>query len=294
MASFLTGKRKFFLLISGILFAANVFTWREIFDLAGSRLLEVNFLNVGQGDAIFIEAPQASQILIDGGQGSSVLEKLAAKIPFWDKSLDVVILTHSDKDHVDGLINVLNKYSVDCIVWSGAVKTGGTYQKWLEAVDSQKKRGAKIVIAEAGQKIKAGNAVIEILHPFENIRGKDFGEKNNDSGVVSRLDFGKASFLFAADVSSVLEKKMIVAKKNLSAEILKVAHHGSKYSTSEEFLMESSPKIAVISSGKNNSYGHPTEEVLQKLKKFGIRVFRTDEYGDIEMLSDGNSIRINK
>lgn len=287
-------KRKLSLLVIGVLLALNVVVWKEVFVLAGTRHLKVDFLDVGQGDSIFIETPGANQILIDGGPDSVILEKLAEKMPFWDRSLDVVILTHPDKDHVMGIINVLEKYDSDYIIWTGIVKNGGLYQKWLQVLEEQKKRGAKIVIAEAGQKIRAGDIVIGILHPFENLAGKDFGNKDNDSGVVSRLEFGKINFLFAADISSSLEKKMVAAQANLSAAVLKVAHHGSKYSTSEEFLESVNPEISVISAGKNNSYGHPTEEVLQKLEMFGIKIFRTDENGDIEIISDGNNISVIK
>lgn len=292
MSIFFTTKRKFFLSGIGILLALNIVVWKEVFVSAGHRYLKVDFFDVGQGDSIFIETPGGNQILIDGGPDSVVLGKLAEKMPFWDRSLDAVILTHPDKDHVMGIISVLEKYGADYIIWTGIVKNGGLYQKWLQVLEEQKKRGAKIVIAEAGQKIRAGDIVIGILHPFENLAGKDFGSKDNDSGVVSHLDFGETDFLFAADISSSLEKKIIESKENLATAVLKIAHHGSKYSTSEEFLRAANPKTAVISAGKNNSYGHPTEEVLQKLKKFGIKIFRTDENGDIEMLSDGESITI--
>ena len=143
----------------------------------------------------------------------------------------------------------------------------------------------EVIAGKAGTKIKAGNAEIDILYPFENLSGKELKNTSNDTCIVSKLIYGKSSFLFTGDISSKAEKKL----SNAKADVLKIAHHGSKYSTSDMFLETVKPKIAVISVGKN-SYGHPTPEVLQRLANYDIKVLRTDQQGDIKFISDGNNI----
>ncbi len=286
-------KKKIILFLITILFLLNIFTWHEVFVLAENSNLKVDFLNIGQGDSVFIETPQLHQIIIDGGPGSVVLEKLQKLMPFHDRTIDMVILTHPDKDHIEGLLRVLQRYKVDYILWTGIVRDGAIYQKWLSLLKKSEKQGTKIIKAKFGQEIKAGNVVIYTLHPFEDLTDKDFGNKGNDTGIVSHLIFGKNTFLFTADISSDLEKELVGKGINLKSDVLKVAHHGSKYSTSDEFLKNVIPKIAVISVGKN-SYGHPTPETLQRLENFGIYVLRTDKDGDIKIISDGNNLKVLK
>lgn len=269
--------------------ALNFLAWQEVFALNGPKVLKVDFLSVGQGDSAFIETPGMDKILIDGGPDSSVLGKLAENMPFWEKEIDLVILTHPDSDHVNGLIDVLQKYKVDYVLWTGVARADATYKEWTKALGQQQKNGAKIIIAQSGQEIKIGKVLIETLNPFESLAGQSV-KNDNDTGVVSDLFYGKNSFLFTADITSKLEQTMVDDKINLSCDVLKVAHHGSKYSTSDIFLQAAKPKIAVISCGKNNQYHFPTPEVLQRLNNFGIKVERTDTDGDIKMVSDGNNI----
>lgn len=284
-------KKKVILFLSGILFLLNIFAWQKVFDLTRVNNLKVDFLNVGQGDATFMETPQFHQILIDGGPDSTVLEKLQKLMPFYDRTIDLVILTHPDKDHIAGLLEVLQRYKVDYILWTGIVKDGPLYQKWISLLEKSEKQGTKIIKAKLLQKIKAGDVVIDTLHPFEDLTGSKFGvkDKDNDTGIVSRLIYGKNTFLFTADISSKAEKELINKELDLKSDVLKVAHHGSKYSTSDEFLKNVKPKIAVISVGKN-SYGHPTPETLQRLENSDIHILRTDKSGDIKFESDGKNI----
>jgi len=146
----------------------------------------------------------------------------------------------------------------------------------------------------AGEKIKIDGAEIDILFPFENIGGKQLKDSAsaNDTCIVDKITYGKNSFLFIGDISSTIEKQLVNSGENILANVLKVAHHGSKYSTSDLFLENVRPEIAVISVGKN-SYGHPTPEVLQKLENFGIQIKRTDTEGDVEIVSDGQNIKLN-
>jgi beta-lactamase superfamily II metal-dependent hydrolase len=217
-------------------------------------------------------------------------------MPFWDRTIDLVILTHPESDHMQGLLDILQRYKADYILWTGVEKTAPEYDAWINILEKQKGQkgttGAKIIITRAGQEIKAGNVLIDTLFPFKSLEGQEMKNTSNDTCVVSHLIFGKNSFLFTGDLSSKGEAELVSAKSDIASDVLKVGHHGSKYSTSDLFLENVKPKIAVISVGKNNSYGHPTPEVLQRLEKFGIKMFRTDINGDIEMISDGNNINI--
>lgn len=281
-------KTKTLILIIFLLVLANFYLWKFVFKLDGN--LKVVFFDVGQGDSIFIETKRGNQIIIDGGpSGRNVLEKLAGEIPFWDKTLDLVILSHPDYDHLKGLIDVLGRYEVENILWTGAKKESETFKKWEEAI---KKENARIIIAKTGQKIKAGGMEIFILYPFEGLNGKFLAEDSNESSIVAKLSFGENSFLFPGDIFKKTEKELADSENSLKADVLKVAHHGSKNANSKEFLAEVLPKIAVISVGKENSYGHPAEETLRNLQEFGINILRTDINGDVVISSNGTNLRI--
>ncbi len=284
-------EKSHYLFIAGFLLILNVFCWHEIFVLSNNNYLTVEFLDVGQGDSAFIETPEMHQILIDGGPGSTVLSKLAKNMPFWDKSLDLVILTHPDLDHMQGLLYVLERYKVDFILWTGVKKITPEYDEWIRVLEEQQKMGAKIVIAESGQELKAGNLLINTLYPFFSLEGQEMKSSANNTCVVNKLIYGNNSFLFTGDISTSAEKELINSGENIVSNVLKVAHHGSKYSTSNLFLESVRPEVAIISVGKN-SYGHPTPEVLERLADFDIETLRTDQKGDITILSNGVSLII--
>jgi len=298
--------KKIFFYSAVILLLLNFFAWQEVFSLCGPKFLKVDFLDVGQGDSAFIETPQGHQILIDGGPTSAVLQKLSERIPFWDKTIDLVILTHPESDHMQGLFGVLQRYNVDYVLWTGVKKTAPEYEKWVSVLNQKQnpntnflasifssETATKVFSVSAGTKIRAGNSEIDVLFPLENLEGQELKASANDTCVVTRLIYGKDSFLFTGDIDSKAEKELANSYElaSLESEVLKVAHHGSKYSTANLFLENVKPKIAVISVGKN-SYGHPTSEVLQRLEKYDIQTLRTDQSGDINMVSDGNSIKI--
>ncbi|MBZ9572022.1 MBL fold metallo-hydrolase [Patescibacteria group bacterium] len=273
-----------FFIFSGLIFI-NILAWIVVFDLNGPQFLEVTFFDVGQGDAIFIETPKFHQILIDGGPDSTILEKLGKTLPFYDRSLDLVILTHPEYDHMAGLIEVLKRYKVDFVLWTGVIRDTSEYEEWQKVI---RKEGTVIKIAESGQKIlweSNPKNFIDILYPFEDLAGQEI-KRSNDTSIVSRLVFTNNTFLFTGDISKSVEKKMINREIDFNSNILKVAHHGSKTSTSEEFLKKVLPEIAVVQVGENK-YGHPNSEVLEKLKFFDIKVLRTDLNGDIKIISDG-------
>ena len=236
--------------------------------------LEIIFFDVGQGDSIYIETKNNFQILIDGGPSSAVLDKLGEEMPFYDREIELMVLTHPDRDHLFGLLEVLKAYKVKNILWTGIVKDTAEYKEWVKLIEEEQ---ANIIIAQAGQKIRLrSDLYLLVLHPFENLEGKE--EKYiNDTSIVAKLVFGDKSFLLTGDISSKIEKQLT----DVEADILKVAHHGSNTSTCEEFVRAVNPKIAVISVGENN-WGHPAENVLQTLKQFGINVLITKEIGDIK------------
>jgi len=201
----------------------------------------------------------------------------------------LIILTHPERDHISGLIAVLKRYKVENILWTGVIRDTAEYQEWLKLIKAKR---PKIFLAKTGQKIKATGIAVTILYPFENLEGKVLKDSNNTS-IVSKLTFGENSFLFTGDIYKNGEGLLLnQVKQSLDSEVLKVSHHGSKTSSGEEFIAEVSPEIAVISVGKDNKYGHPHREVLDTLTKYGIRVLRTDENGDIKIISDGKNYAI--
>lgn len=283
-------KKNLVFYILGILVLLNIISGIVAFDLSKAQFLEVNFFDVGQGDSIFIESHGRHQILIDGGPGSAILEKLAKEMPFWDRTIDLVILTHPERDHLAGLLEVLKRYKVENILWTGIVRDTQESKEWEKAIEEEK---ADVKIAQSGQKIAMlpGKLYIEILYPFENLTGQEI-KNSNDTSIVSRLVFNGNSFLFTGDIQKSVEKELTENGKELNSDILKISHHGGKTSSSKEFIKEVSPEIAVISVGKGNSYGHPHQEVLDILESCGIRVLRTDQAGDIKIISDGNNYEI--
>jgi len=279
-------KKKSVLIILGILVGFNVLAWIGVFQLSQANL-EVTFFDVGQGDSIFIETPSGHQILIDGGPTSVVLEKLGKEMPFWDRTIDLVVLTHPEHDHYGGLLEVLKRYKVENILWTGVLRDTAEYEKWQKLIQEE---SVEIFIAQAGQQIEGGETSISILWPVESLDGQSVSNTNNTS-IVARLVFGESSFLFTGDIYQSVERELLnLVKQRLESDVLKVGHHGSKTSSAEEFIEKVAPEIAVIQAGRDNSYGHPHEITLATLEKYGINILRTDLDGDIKIISDGYAV----
>ena len=271
------------------LFCANIFAWSVVYDLNQVQAFQVNFFDIGQGDSIFIQTPYGYQILVDGGPTDVVLEKLGSVMNFWDKSIDVVVLTHPDHDHIAGLIEVLKKYKVDFVLWNGLLKETGESDEW-ERLLREESIESKIIFS--GFQINTPMVAFDVLYPFESLEGIKMRNANNSS-IVLRAVFGDTSFLLTGDIENSIEKEIIEKGNLVSSDVLKIAHHGSKTSSSEEFVKIVDPTIAVISVGQNNSYDHPYPAVLELLNKYDINILRTDLVGDIGIISDGKNIKIN-
>ncbi|PIV42232.1 MAG: MBL fold metallo-hydrolase, partial [Candidatus Nealsonbacteria bacterium CG02_land_8_20_14_3_00_40_11] len=268
-----------------------------VYDLSRRNFLEVDFFDVGQGDATFIQTPEGHQILIDGGPDSAILEKLGGSLPLGDRTLDLIILTHPENDHLLGLIEVLKNYEIGNILWTGIVRDTENYKEWERLIKKeQKEEKANIFIAKAGQKIylseRNPDQYVEVLYPFESLEGKSFKDSNNTS-IVNKLIFGENSFLFPGDIYKSAEKEILEKGIDVDSDVLKISHHGSKTSSAEEFIAKVSPEVAVISAGKDNKYGHPSPETLEALEKYGINILRTDINGDIKIISNGQNLTIN-
>jgi len=238
-----------------------------------SQKLKVNFLDVGQGDAILISQGN-NQILIDGGpSGQTLLEKMGRNIPFWDRKIEMVVVTHPDQDHIQGLVSALKNYRVENILENSRESDSQVYQNLKNEIENKK---INKIDAEAGTKIKFSNgAEMEIIYA-----SKENTKDTNSKSIVSKLIFGENSFLLTGDIPDVEENKI----NEPEAKVLKISHHGSKNSTSEDFLEKVKAQKAIISVGKNNRYGHPAPELLERLQKFKLEIFRTDEKGDIQFV----------
>lgn len=249
--------------------------------------LEIDFFDVGQGDAIFIQTPTHHTILIDGGRDNTVSQKIAAELPFTDKTIDLVILTHPDLDHVGGLPDVLRRYRVGTIISLDVSKDLGAYRAMMDRAHADK---IPVVSVTAGDMIRlAPGLEMLVLAPEKGqIREEDL----NNSSIVVKLIYNTRTWLFTGDAAQESEDRMRRSGRALSADVLKLGHHGSRFSSSAAFLQAVGADSAVISAGAKNQYGHPHPEVLERAARQGMAVYRTDRQGDIEMRSDGTFMTI--
>ncbi|MEO8458329.1 MAG: ComEC/Rec2 family competence protein [Chloroflexota bacterium] len=256
----------------------------------GGRL-SVTFLDVGQGDAILIEGPQGNRVLVDGGPGSlPITRALSRNLPFDDRRIDMVVLTHAQSDHMAGLLTVVDKYDVGEVLDAALPGTNGLYDAWEATVRDS---GAAIVTADRGQGIDLGDgAMLRVLAPDDSDPLLTAVKDLNTSSTVLRLTIGDTSYLLTGDLDEAGERTLIASGTDLQANVLKVGHHGSKTSSSPEFLARVQPAIDVIEVGAANSFGHPAQETLGRLA--GDLVLRTDEDGDVTVTTDGSRIWVER
>lgn len=242
--------------------------------------LTVTWLDVGQGDAAVIQCGGQS-MLIDGGKPEKSSYIYAWLQQHGLSYLDVIVATHVDADHIGGLSGALNYASVGtayCPVTTGTTETFQSFVKYLA------QQGKQITVPTAGETFALGGAQVQIFGPLHS------AEDSNDNSIVLKVSFGATSFLFTGDAERAEEQDLLNAGVNLQSTVLKVGHHGSDTSTSYPFLRAVAPQYAVISVGAGNSYGHPTEAVLSRLRDAGVTTFRTDLQGEITAVSDGQTV----
>jgi len=272
-------KNKIFLII--FIFAlGNIFCWREVF-LYGKKT-GVYFLNVGQGDSELIKLPNEVAILIDSGPRNGLAKKELSKIlPFWKKRIDVFILSHPEFDHFGGMLDLISNYQIGVFLWNGDFPKDKDLKEAFERVLKKlKENQTKIIITKKGDKIFYKNYKGEILWPLSN---KKFFDLNNNS-LVFKFHTPKKTFLFPGDINASAQKELIkISHQNLQSEVLKFPHHGSKNAFLVSFLEKVSPKIVIFEVGKNNKYFFPSKFILEYLKFFPVKIFRTDLDGTIKI-----------
>ena len=277
------------LLILGIAFILIAIPVFWLYFEASSDL-EVDFLDIGQGDAILIKTPYGQNILIDGGSDNTVIQRLSENLAWWDKKIDLMILTHPHSDHVGGLAGVISRYNVEKILYTGVIHNSPDYIAWLEII---RDCGIPLIIIDRPQIVKLGeDCRLDILYPMESILGKEVSNLNNSS-IIIKLIYKETKFLLAGDIELETEQELLNSKVDLSAQVFKVNHHGSDTSNSQEFLQAVNPEIAVIQAGKDNDFGHPSRRVIKRLERMGVKIFRNDLDGTVKVISDGENIAHN-
>ncbi|MBI2066146.1 MBL fold metallo-hydrolase [Candidatus Woesebacteria bacterium] len=262
----------------GFLFLASVSVWLAAFS-AYDRNLHLVACDVGQGDAILAVYGDI-QILTDGGPGNSVLTCLQKYMPFWDREIELVVLTHPQEDHYYGLVEVFKRYKVDTFLTNDfSPSTQG-----LKALESAVGGAmARVVKPESGTRLRLGMIYLDMVHPEQGVFSNDL----NDISIVTILSLGNFEAILTGDIGPKAAAQILAKTPLKDVDYIKVPHHGSKNGLTHEFLEAVRPEIAVISVGSRNSYGHPHQEVLEMLENSGVKVLRTDEEGDVEVVSDG-------
>ncbi len=259
--------------------------------------LKIHFLDVGQGDAILI-SKDGMNILVDGGPSPQLLmNSLSNKLPFWNRTIDMLVLTHAHSDHINGLIEVLQRYEVKHVLYPKITDTDKGYNrqvfnKWLEIIEEKE---IDFTLAEAGQYFYINEVSIDIINPpRQGLLTGTHSDIDNNSVVLS-IEFGDLSFLLTGDLMWQGELDLVLNRMVELTDVLKVGHHGSLTSSSDEYLNVLRPQLGVICVGTNN-YGHPHKDTLQRL--FGVmeshHIYRTDTSGEISLVTDGQSLWLKK
>lgn len=269
-----------------LLFSLNFIIWSVIFQNSVLPDLSIYFFDVGQGDSEFISAKDGTQILIDGGPNSKVLNELGKHMPYYDNTIDVVVLTHPHADHVSGLIEVLKRYEIGVVIESGTDYDTAEYNEFERIIKEKKIK--KIIIEQPAKLSFYKGAVLDFIYPERSYFSETL--KNvHDAMLVSELSFEGKKILFMGDAEKNIEARLTYEDAVGEVDVLKVGHHGSKSSSNDFFLGITKPDYAVISSGKGNRYSHPTQQVLSNLELVGAKIFRTDLDGTLKLeINNGN------
>mgnify|MGYP001611958293 CR=1 FL=1 len=253
-----------------------------------SDKLIVTFFDIGQGDSIYIKSPSGIEMLIDAGPDKKVLQRLGKQMKPFDRAIDIVLVTHPDKDHIGGIPGVLGAYSVSLFIDSGSINENGVYEETEKLVKEKLKEGLVRKTAFAGQRIDLGGGVVfTTLFPERDVSNLE----TNDASIVGLLTYGEHSVLLTGD-AGLMTEYAILSQLPSDITVLKAGHHGSDSSTSFELLEKTTPQIAVLSLGENNSYGHPHKKVVDALSQFKVEMYRTDIQGSVSFISDGETFEI--
>ena len=275
-----------------IIIGCSIFSQPQVLG-ANTGSLVVTFVDVGQGDCILIETPSGKTMLVDGGTrvaGDKVVQFLKEKRI---RNIDVVVATHPHADHIGGLIRVLEEFPVGSVYDSAKPHSSKTYEDYLVFIYEN---DIQFHIARSGHEIPLDDSVkIAVLWPPEtNIDNPFYIERLsvNDASIMLQVEFGQSSLLLTGDIEDFVENELVKEGKDISAQVLKIAHHGSITSSTKDFLREVDPEIAVICVGKNNRYGHPHKEVIKSLIHIGAKILRTDIHGTVILESNGMAWKV--
>lgn len=268
--------------------ALDAFLWWQVAQGAAPGAGRIYFLDVGQGDSELAILPGGEKILTDGGPDGGVIEKLDAAMPAGDRYIDLVVVSHPQLDHFNGLRSVLARYEVGAILLNG--RTDAPAEKeWQDLMRIAEEKGIPRLTVRGGDKVRIGRSGISFLGPSpEYLMGADV----NNTALVERVSFPEFTALLAGDLGSDGETDLTGRSSDLKADILKISHHGSKFSSGAAFLAAVAPRLAFIEVGAGNRYGHPAKETLARLASSSIPVFRTDEHGTIEVLAEAGKLRV--
>lgn len=266
----------------------NVLLLCLIYVLISPKKLELSFLDVGQGDAILVQTPSGKSMLIDGGPSAVVVDKISEKFSYFNKDVDVMVATHPDADHVTGLIPVLEKYNTQIIVNSPVASHTKIFSELEKYMLDE---NAEMHVAHASDFIDFHDGVTAyILYPDNNFQEKK-GD-TNDASVSMFIVYGDESFLLTGDLPTTEEYNLLQDALPKNVTVYKAGHHGSKYSSGEQLLSYIKPEYSVISVGKNNKYGHPNQEAIDRLQKYSKEIISTIDRGTITFNTDGRTMEL--
>lgn len=268
--------------------ALDILVWHTILFQLISPAKGIYFLDVGQGDAILVVSPENIKILTDAGFNSRVRQNLEKILSPASRYLDLAVISHPQLDHFGGFRELLRSYEFGAFLWNGREAEGEAAAEWQELKTEIQKRGIPLIAVGGGDKIKIGEWQGKIISPdAELVRSGEL----NDTALVEFWQTPTFNFLLTGDIGAEVEKYLL-PKQRQKVDILKVAHHGSKYSSTAEFLNLIQPRLAVISVGRSNRYGHPAPETLKRLRERGATIFRTDENGTVSIIAENNKLRV--
>lgn len=262
---------RFALFVVVVAAAVSVWAGRPTQDL------HVWFADVGQGDGIILRTPSQDTIVVDGGPRQDFVQELDSHIPVTDRDVDLLVVTHADADHITGLAALVESGRVkSALINRDSTKQTKIYQRLLTALEQQR---VQVIEAQAGQQYSFGEVHVRVLWPTP--ASLSTRKESNDKSIILRVSYGTQDMLLTGDAPNSVEKELLKQGSAVDAEVLKVGHHGSASSTSEDFLQAVQPNIAILSVGAKNRYGHPAARVVQLLQAKGISVLRTDVEGDV-------------